>query len=67
MQQPLFHEDIFEAIRTDIMASGGMKAVGLTLFPEKGAKAGDYLSTGLNPVRPEKLDIEQVMVIKRLA
>lgn len=66
-QTALFHEDIWDALRTDIMSCGGMKVVGLTLFPEKGAKAGDYLSTCLNPARPEKLDVEQIMVIKRMA
>ena len=68
MQQPqLFHEDIFEALRTDIMALGGFKAVGLVLFPDKEHKAGDYLSTCLNTTRPEKLDPAQVHVIKKMA
>ena len=68
MQQPeLFHEDIYEALRTDIMALGGYKAVGLVLFPDKEHKAGDYLSTCLNTARPEKLDPAQVHLIKKMA
>jgi hypothetical protein len=66
-QDKLFHEDIYEALRTDIMAAGGTKVVGLVLFPEKTHKAGDYLATCLNHTRNEKLDPEQILVIKRLA
>ncbi len=67
-QNSLFHEDIYEALRTDVMASGGFKKVGSLLFPEKSAdKAGELLSTCLNTTRPEKLDPQQVVMIKKLA
>ena len=67
-QNSLFHEDIYEALRTDVMASGGFKKVGSLLFPEKPAdKAGELLSTCLNTARPEKLDPQQVTMIKKLA
>lgn len=67
-QQPLFHEDIYEALRTDIGACGGSKKVGVALFPEKSAdKAGELLNNCLNVTRPEKLSPEQMLLIKRLA
>ena len=66
-QTPLFFEDVYEAIKTDVMALGGAKAVGLILWPEKKEKAGDYLNTCLNRARPEKLDPEQVELIIKLA
>ena len=67
-QNELFHEDIFEALRTDIMALGGMKKVGHMLWPDKApSKAGENLSSCLNESRPEKLDPNQVLFIKREA
>jgi hypothetical protein len=67
-QQALFHEDVYEALRTDIMACGGMKQVGAALYPEKLVdKASELLNNCLNITRPEKLSPEQVLFIKRLA
>jgi hypothetical protein len=67
-QEPLFFEDIYEAIRTDVMAMGGFKRVGAMLWPEKMAdKAGEHLNNCLNRTRQEKLDPEQVLFIKREA
>lgn len=66
-QEKLFHEDIYEALRTDVMALGGYKKVGLVLFPEKADKAGDYLSTCLNTARNEKLDPAQTLLVKKMA
>lgn len=67
-QEALFHEDIYEALRTDILALGGFKKVGAMLWPEKTAdKAGENLNNCLNRTRPEKLDGEQVLLIKRSA
>lgn len=67
-QEKLFHEDIYEALRTDILACGGFKAVGCVLWPEKAAdKAGENLNNCLNRTRPEKLDPEQVLLIQKLA
>lgn len=69
MQQgALWIDDIYEALRTDIMACGGYKVVGAMLWPEKDPhKAGDYLSTCINRTRNEKLDPEQVLFIIREA
>lgn len=67
-QQSLFFEDIYEALRTDIMALGGPKNVGHMLWPDKPAdKAGELLNNCLNRTRNEKLDPEQVQFIKREA
>lgn len=63
-QNELFHEDIYEALRTDILALGGTKKVGLLLWPEKKLKAGDHLNNCLNSTRNEKLDAEQILLIK---
>lgn len=65
-QEPLFHEDIFEAIRTAVMSLGGMKKAGAMLWPDKPAdKAGELMANCLNRTRPEKLDPEQVMLLAR--
>ena len=64
VQTPLFHEDIFESIRTVVMALGGSKKVGSMLWPEKSpGQAGELLSNCLNQTRQEKLDPEQVLFL----
>lgn len=68
MQQPLFHEDIYEAIRSDVMALGGFKRVGAVLWPELPPdKAGERLNACMDRGHREKLDIQQVMLIGRMA
>jgi len=67
-QEKLFHDDIYDAIRTAVQRIGGTKKVGATLWPEKSVtQAGELLANCLNRSRPEKLDPEQVLLIKRLA
>lgn len=67
-QHRLFHEDIYEALKTDVQACGGAKKVGSALFPEKAAdKAGELLNNCLNSDRPEKLSVEQVILLKKIA
>lgn len=67
-QLPLYHEDIYEAIRTAIQALGGAKKVGSTLWPDKSPdKAGELLNNCLNVTRNEKLDPEQVLFLSREA
>ena len=67
-QSTLFHEDIYEALRADVQAIGGSKAVGNMFWPEKPVdKAGENLNNCLNTTRNEKLDAEQVMLIIREA
>jgi hypothetical protein len=68
VQPKLWHEDYFDALRTDILASGGFKVVGSQMWPEKSPdKAGENLASCLNRTRSEKLDGEQIMFIKKLA
>jgi len=68
LQTPLFHEDIYAAIQTAVMALGGSKKVGAALWPDKPAdKAGELLNNCINRTRPEKLDPEQVLYIAREA
>ncbi len=57
MNQPmLWHEDIYEALGTDIQALGGRKKVGTLLWPEMTPQAaGDKLSRALNTEHAEKL------------
>lgn len=65
-QDPLFHEDVYEAIRTTVMALGGSKKVGAALKPDLPAdKAGEWLANCLNRTRPEKLDPEQLLFLSR--
>ncbi|MFK5950901.1 MAG: hypothetical protein QM500_19285, partial [Methylococcales bacterium] len=65
-QLALYHEDIYEAIRTAIQALGGAKKVGSSLWPDKSPdKAGELLNNCLNVTRNEKLDPEQVLFISR--
>lgn len=65
-QEPLFFEDIYDAYRHAVQRLGGAKTVGSSLFPEKSPdKAGEHLLNCLNRDRAEKLDLEQLLWIKR--
>ena len=67
-QETLFYEDIWDAIRTDVMAAGGWKAVGHALHPKKTPPAAaEFLKCQVNPSRNEKLDAEEIALIKKLA
>ena len=67
-QESLFHEDIFDAIKTDIQRLGGNKKVGSMLWPKLSPeKAGEKLASCLNRARQEKLDPEEILFIKREA
>lgn len=67
-QRALFHEDVYEALRTDVMACGGTKSVGNALRPKLAVSAaGEWLNNCLNRARAEKLDAEDILFIKRLA
>lgn len=64
----LFHESLADALRECVQACGGSKAVGVLLWPEKGADvAGRLLADCLNDAKREKLSPEQVMLLLRLA
>jgi hypothetical protein len=67
-QNPLFFEDIYEALRADVNACGGNKVVGLALWPKLSAQEAQVrMSNCLNRTRNEKFDVEEVLFIKRLA
>lgn len=61
------HEALIEAVR----ATGGSKAVAAALWPAKAARnledARRYLAACLDPERAEKLALEEIMLIARMA
>jgi len=66
-QQPLFCEDIYEALRTIGQAYGGSKKIGGFLWPDKPIdKAAQLWTDCLNRTRPEKLDPEQVLAVLKI-
>lgn len=67
-QEPLFIEDIYDAMRHAVQRLGGAKKVGIQLWTEKSAdKAGEQLLACLNRDRAEKLSIEQFLWLRREA
>ena len=67
-QQELLHEDWRDALRHLVKALGGMDAVGVDLWPGKTRHAaGAWLSDCLNPDRPAKLDLEDLLHLLKLA
>lgn len=71
-QQPLFCEDIYEALRTIAQAYGGpngsgSKKMGSLLWPDKPVdKAAQLWTDCLNRTRAEKLDPEQVILVLKI-
>lgn len=67
-QQPLFCESFEEAIRGAVNTLKGPKAVGVMLWPELSADvAAKRLNHCLDPERPEKLELSQVVLIAKRA
>jgi hypothetical protein len=67
-QDALFHENLNDALRHAVKALGGFEVVGSDLWPTKGRKAaGILLSDCLNPERPAKLDLDDVVGLLKLA
>jgi hypothetical protein len=68
-QQPLFFEDVYAALKYVVQSLGKPKDVGPLIFPHKEDPfaAGRLLSDCINPNRDSKLDIEQVILLLRLA
>lgn len=67
-QQSLFHEDIYEALRTDVLACGGNKVIGSILYADMPPdKAGDKLARCLNQDHPQDLKPGQTLLIIREA
>lgn len=66
-QQPLFCEDIYEALRTIGQAYGGSKKIGHELWSTLPIdKAGEKWANCLNRTRPEKLDPEEVVRVLKI-
>jgi hypothetical protein len=68
MQQALFHEDLYDALKSAVKCLGGTKAVGIKLWPEKTmSDAQSYLNDCLNKDRLAKLDPQQVLLLMKWA
>lgn len=66
--QALWHEDILDALKADVMALGGPKEFGHVLWPEKSVMAArSLLLDCLNPDRNQRLTPEQVALVIREA
>lgn len=67
-QSALFVESLEEALLDAVKALKGPKAVGVALWPEMAADlAGKRLNHCLDPERPEKLELSQVLLIAKRA
>jgi hypothetical protein len=67
-QFSLFHEDIYEALRTCVQALGGAKRVGHELWPDMPPdKAGNRLNDALSRNKRDVLNPEQLLLILRKA
>lgn len=67
-QATLFVESIEEALHDSVNALKGPKAVGVMLWPELAADvAAKRLHHCLDPDRPEKLELSQVLLIAKKA
>lgn len=63
-QENLFHEDIYDALRSCVSALGGAKKLGSQIWGELSPeKAGNRLNDCLNTSRREQLNPEQVLFI----
>lgn len=65
-QNPLFSDDIYDAVRDAVQALGGSKRVGALLWPAKPVQdAGKYLDRCLDSERAEKLSLDEFELIVR--
>lgn len=63
-----FYDCPEDALKAAVAALGGAKVVGAKVYPDKTPdRAAQTLLDCLNPGRPEKLEIGQVMMILRMA
>lgn len=67
-QQSLWYDTVYDALRADIDAAGGNKAVAKALWPTVDVVTGaNKLANATNPNQAQKLDPAEVLAIKRLA
>jgi hypothetical protein len=68
MQQVLWHDTIFDALGAAVQAAGGTKRVASKLWPALDeTSASARLRAGLNPDHAQKLCLEEMLMIARLA
>lgn len=66
MQQPLWHEHFEDALNDIVASVGGPKRLASQLWPDKPiADAARLLRHCLDPSRPEKLELSQVLFVMR--
>lgn len=67
-QQPqLWHDTLEDALRDVVVAAGGPKRVASVLWPAKDPQEGArHLNRMLDPERPEKPSLEELMFLVRL-
>lgn len=67
IQESLFHESIYDALRAIVERAGGAKNTGMRLRPSKSAdEAGRWLLDCLNPSRAERLSPEDLLHLLRI-
>jgi hypothetical protein len=67
IQETLFHESIYDAMRAIVERAGGAKAVGVKLRPSKTAdEAGRWVLDCLNPSRAERFAPEDSLHLLRI-
>lgn len=67
IQEALFFESIYEAMKSIVVRAGGNKAVGSRLRPAKTPDAaGRWLADCLNPAREERLEPEDFLALLRM-
>lgn len=67
-QEPLFYEDLNDAIRATVQALGGIKRVGVDLWPTLGPDgAASRLHDCMNVERREKLSPEELLALAKMA
>lgn len=68
MQQELWHDTIFDALGAAVQAAGGAKKVAGKLWPAlDSTSANARLRCGLNPDHAQKLCLQEVLLILRMA
>lgn len=66
-QHELFHDDLYSALRATVEVLGGAKRVGAALWPAMTIQAAQQqLLNALNPDKPHKLSLDEIVHIARL-
>lgn len=67
-QSEMFHDDIYSALRSAVEIMGGAKRVGAAMWPTKPViEAEKRLLNSLNPDHPQKLGVDELMVVLVMA